>query len=86
MNPNTKCISRFRFSGTTRSVTRWRRAVEQLVGLSGRRVSDTCWEVEFTASQIRLVAESLWRSESGIGTDANGRPLRWNACITFVTF
>lgn len=76
------------FFGSLDSVTKWKALVEDLVGRVGTPVMclrpyTNTFIIDLTVADLNLLQEKLWYAESGMGTDALGRPWKWNCCITF---
>lgn len=76
-----------RFYGPAGSLRAWRTAVAQRTGKAGGRIATDSGRDFFDIGLSAQDREGLmedWRAESTTGgTTAQGRPFRWNECITF---
>lgn len=76
-----------RFYGLADSLRAWRTVVAQRTGKTGGRIATDSGRDFFDIDLSAQARESLmedWRAESTTGgATAQGRPFRWNECVTF---
>lgn len=76
-----KTSAMIRFSGSERAIAAWAVELARVIPTRDINPGPNSIFLLLSVREREAIEKALWREESGLGNDANGRPLLWNDCI-----